>query len=152
MPITGTWINIGATAITAVATAVTAVLMWREGRRRAAESDPVVECTARWAGKRQLILNIVVRNKLPVSIEVTRARLVRPRGGKIAKDRTRDEGGGFAGFEVPRNREIRIGYSVAPLGTEQSPQMRGLPGFSQATRVDIRSEEHTSALQSLMSI
>src|SRR3546814_13860356 len=107
MPITGTWINIGATAITAVATAVTAVLMWREGRRRAAESDPVVECTARWAGKRQLILHTVVRNKLQVSLEVTPARLVRPRGGNHAQEPTLESSGCFAVFAVPRNRGIQ---------------------------------------------
>ena len=78
--------NLVVNAITAVATAATALFAWLRHRQGRAEPDPVVECTVSWADHETLRLWLVIRNRADATLTVWRTAMLRPGGSVMRPD------------------------------------------------------------------
>jgi hypothetical protein len=75
-------------ALTAVATAVTAFLLWLDRRERQRAGEPAVECEVRQDKESGwIVISLVVRNFKPYAVYVESLQIRRPRGCRIADEK-----------------------------------------------------------------
>jgi hypothetical protein len=71
-------------AVSAIATAITAFVVWRQWVAMRAAETPIVEVLSAHAGVDRLTVLLAVSNRLPMSLRVESVRVKRPRGAKVA--------------------------------------------------------------------
>ncbi len=73
-----------ASLVTAVSTATGALLLWHQGVAARRREGPVVECDVTLGLTRHHFRpTLIIRNRASFGLDVKRARLIKPRGGKI---------------------------------------------------------------------
>jgi hypothetical protein len=128
-----------AVAVTAAATAVTALLLWLDRHDRKRRELPFVECwidpvksQAGW-----FRINLIVRNFNPYAVHVVELRIKRPRAAAIFSEWAafKQEGATqtFAVTDAKPQLVATIDKSVAPLGTE--PTSTGMIILSHGDRM-----------------
>lgn len=111
----GNWIDIAtslATVAAAVATALTAFLLWRQDRRAREAALPMVECTIRQPLYRHprptWEADITLRNFGPSALYVTEVRLTRPRGWTLQAS--------GSGVDEANPARVALNATIAPFG------------------------------------
>jgi hypothetical protein len=121
-------------AVTALATGVTAWLLWQSSRREAARENPIIECELRPLETGLLWARFSVRNRLDETVVITAARIRSPVGSKIGCE-TQAAGVGKETPVIPSEPLVEIQRQIAPIGSLHPPIFT-LPG-SGPSRSDI---------------
>ena len=122
-------------AATVIATGATAIYQALEYRRRRQEADPIVEVKHYPLVNGQLVMALVLRNKLPETLVLTRIEVLRPRRAQISShwinppegDRVWDE------FQM---RAVDMEAVLAPVGTPPSHGVMRLVSPNESLRVE----------------
>lgn len=115
------WITAISTGITAVLTGLAGIAAVAGLRRDTKRQLPIIEPSFDWISDRLVRARILIRNRLPETIEITSVGIKKPRGSKISFGTRQISGEKRQRWEPvpPEFRNINTRLAISPIGSER---------------------------------